>query len=46
VDYGPRSITFTGDIDPAGHDALARLAKDNGLLVFDWCSIRPTPRRC
>ena len=41
VDNGPTSITFTGDIDPKGHDALARLAKDTGLLVFDAVVLDP-----
>jgi ribonuclease BN (tRNA processing enzyme) len=41
VDYGVRSITFTGDIDAGGHDALARLAKDTSLLVFDAVVLDP-----
>jgi ribonuclease BN (tRNA processing enzyme) len=41
VDYGGRSITFTGDIDASGHDALARLAKDTSLLVFDAVVLDP-----
>jgi ribonuclease BN (tRNA processing enzyme) len=41
VDYGGRSITFSGDIDPLGHDALVRLAKDTSLLVFDAVVLDP-----
>ncbi len=35
VDYRGRSITFSGDIDAAGHAALTRLARNTDALVFD-----------
>lgn len=41
IDAGPHSVTFTGDIDPAGHDALTRLAKGTDLLVFDAVVLDP-----
>jgi ribonuclease BN (tRNA processing enzyme) len=41
IDCGTRSVTFTGDIDAAGHDALERLAKDTNALVFDAVVLDP-----
>ena len=41
IDCGPRSVTFTGDIDAAGHGALVRIAKDTDLLVFDAVVLDP-----
>jgi ribonuclease BN (tRNA processing enzyme) len=35
IDYRGRSVTFSGDIDAAGHAALTRLAKNTDVLVFD-----------
>ncbi len=41
IDHGGKSLTFTGDIDPAGHAALRRLAADTGLLVFNSVVLDP-----
>jgi ribonuclease BN (tRNA processing enzyme) len=41
IDAGLHSVTFTGDIDSAGHDALARIAKGTELLVFDAVVLDP-----
>lgn len=41
IDYRSQSITFSGDVDAAGHAALSRLAKDTGLLVFDAVVLDP-----
>jgi ribonuclease BN (tRNA processing enzyme) len=41
IDYRGRSITFSGDIDAAGHAALARLARNTDLLVFDTVVLDP-----
>jgi len=41
VDYGGKSITFSGDIDSAGHDALKRIAQDTDLLVFHCVVLDP-----
>jgi len=38
---GGRSITFTGDIDPAGHAALRRIAEGTDLLVFNCVVLDP-----
>jgi ribonuclease BN (tRNA processing enzyme) len=35
IDYRGRSVTFSGDIDPAGHAALKTIARDTDLLVFN-----------
>lgn len=41
IDHGGRSLTFSGDIDPAGHAALRRLAADTGLLVVNSVVLDP-----
>jgi ribonuclease BN (tRNA processing enzyme) len=41
VEYRGRSVTFSGDIDAAGHAALKRLAKNTDLLVFDSVVLDP-----
>lgn len=41
VDYGGKSITFTGDIDAAGHATLKRIAQDTDLLVFNCVVLDP-----
>ena len=41
VDYRGRSITFSGDIDAAGHAALTRLARNTDVLVFDAVVLDP-----
>jgi ribonuclease BN (tRNA processing enzyme) len=41
VDHAGKSITFTGDIDPAGHAALKRLAAGTDLLVFNSVVLDP-----
>lgn len=41
VDYQGRSITFSGDIDPAGHEALWRLAQGSQWLVFNSVVLDP-----
>jgi len=41
IDAGPHSVTFTGDIDAAGHDALTHIAKGTELLVFDAVVLDP-----
>jgi ribonuclease BN (tRNA processing enzyme) len=41
VDYGSQSITFSGDIDVAGHAALTRLARNTSVLVFDAVVLDP-----
>ncbi|MGM9482208.1 MBL fold metallo-hydrolase [Roseateles sp. NT4] len=41
VDHGGKSLTFSGDIDPAGHAALRRLAADTSLLVVNSVVLDP-----
>jgi len=41
IDHGGKSLTFSGDIDPAGHTALRRLAADTSLLVFNSVVLDP-----
>ena len=41
IDYGKRSITFSGDIDSAGHAALERLAQNTDLLIFNTVVLDP-----
>src|SRR6202034_74779 len=38
---GDQSITFSGDIDAAGHTALTRLARNTDVLVFDAAVLDP-----
>jgi ribonuclease BN (tRNA processing enzyme) len=38
VEYGAHSVTFSGDINPAGLDNLTKLAQDTDLLVFN-CAV-------
>ena len=41
IDYRGRSITFSGDIDAAGHAALTRLAQNTDMLIFDAVVLDP-----
>jgi ribonuclease BN (tRNA processing enzyme) len=41
VDYAGKSITFSGDIDPAGHVGLKRIASATNLLVFNCVVLDP-----
>ncbi len=41
VDHGGKSITFSGDIDPAGHAALRRIAADTSLLLVNSVVLDP-----
>jgi ribonuclease BN (tRNA processing enzyme) len=41
VDYRGRCVTFTGDIDPAGHANLIRLSQGCDLLVFNTVVLDP-----
>jgi len=41
IDYKGRSVTFSGDIDPEGHDGLRRIARDTDLLVFNAVVLDP-----
>ncbi|MGB6357076.1 MAG: MBL fold metallo-hydrolase [Steroidobacteraceae bacterium] len=41
IDYRGRSVTFSGDIDAAGHAALERLAQGSDALVFDAVVLDP-----
>jgi len=41
IDYRGRSITFSGDIDAAGHAALTRLAQNTDMLIFDSVVLDP-----
>ena len=41
IDYQGHSITFSGDIDPAGHEALWRLAQGSQWLVFNSVVLDP-----
>ncbi len=41
IDYGGRSVVFTGDIDAQGHDNLKTIASGASLLVFDTVVLDP-----
>jgi ribonuclease BN (tRNA processing enzyme) len=41
LDYHGQSITFSGDIDAAGHAALTRLAQNTDVLVFNAVVLDP-----
>jgi ribonuclease BN (tRNA processing enzyme) len=41
IDHGGKSITFSGDIDPKGHDNLRRIAAGTSLLVFNAAVLDP-----
>jgi ribonuclease BN (tRNA processing enzyme) len=41
VDFRGQSITFSGDIDAAGHAALSQLARGTDLLVFNTVVLDP-----
>lgn len=41
VSYQGHSVTFSGDIDPAGHGALRALASGSNLLVFNTVVLDP-----
>lgn len=41
IDYRGQSITFSGDIDVAGHAALTRLAHNTDVLVFNAVVLDP-----
>jgi ribonuclease BN (tRNA processing enzyme) len=41
IDYQSQSITFSGDMDSAGHAALGRLAQNTSVLVFDTVVLDP-----
>jgi ribonuclease BN (tRNA processing enzyme) len=41
IDYGGRSVVFSGDIDAQGHDDLKAIAKGASLLVFDTVVLDP-----
>ena len=41
VEYGGHSVTFSGDIDPAGLDNLTKLAQESDLLVFNCAVLDP-----
>ena len=41
IEYGSKSVTFSGDIDPQGLENLTRLAKDTDLLVFNCAVLDP-----
>jgi ribonuclease BN (tRNA processing enzyme) len=41
VDHAGRSLTFSGDIDPAGHAALRKIARGTSLLVFNSVVLDP-----
>jgi ribonuclease BN (tRNA processing enzyme) len=41
IDFRGQSITFSGDIDAAGHTALSQLARGTDLLVFDTVVLDP-----
>jgi len=41
IDYGGKSITFSGDIDPQGHDNLKAIAAGTTLLVFNSVVLDP-----
>ena len=41
IDYGGKSITFSGDVDAEGLDALRRLAVGSDLLVFNSVVLDP-----
>lgn len=41
IDYRGQSVTFSGDIDEAGHAALTRLARNTDVLVFNAVVLDP-----
>jgi ribonuclease BN (tRNA processing enzyme) len=41
IDYGGRSIVFSGDIDPAGLPALQTISQDANVLVFNSVVLDP-----
>lgn len=41
IDYKGSSITFSGDIDPLGHEGLRRIAQGTQLLVFNAVVLDP-----
>ena len=41
IEYGNKSVTFSGDIDPQGLENLTKLAKDTDLLVFNCAVLDP-----
>jgi ribonuclease BN (tRNA processing enzyme) len=41
IDYGGKSVVFSGDIDAQGHDNLKTLAAGADLLVFDTVVLDP-----
>jgi ribonuclease BN (tRNA processing enzyme) len=41
IDYRGQSVTFSGDIDAAGHAALTRLARNTDVLVFNAVVLDP-----
>jgi ribonuclease BN (tRNA processing enzyme) len=41
IDYRGHSVTFSGDIDSAGHAALTRLARNTDVLVFNAVVLDP-----
>jgi ribonuclease BN (tRNA processing enzyme) len=41
IEYGGKSITFSGDIDPAGLPALIRIARNSDVLVFNSVVLDP-----
>ena len=41
IEYGNRSVTFSGDIDPQGLENLTKLATDTDLLVFNCAVLDP-----
>ena len=45
TDYHGQSITFSGDIDAAGHASLTRLARNTDVLVFDAVVLDPPGSR-
>ena len=42
IEYGNKSVTFSGDIDPQGLENLTKLATDTDLLVFN-CAVLDAP---
>jgi ribonuclease BN (tRNA processing enzyme) len=41
IEYGGKSVTFSGDIDPLGLDNLTKLAQNTDLLVFNCAVLDP-----
>ncbi len=41
IEYGNKSVTFSGDIDPQGLENLTKLASDTDLLVFNCAVLDP-----